>query len=271
MTKRALIIEGGGFRAAYAAGAVYHLLKNRPDIHFDVVASNSSSVCTAAYFVTKQLEEMEAIWKGEYLGSPKLMSWRRAPVSFYKSFLNIDYLFDTVFKKNHPLDLEKLRQSPIQFLVTVMEYPTGERVFFSNRDPEIYDAMRASCALPFAYIGKVMIRGKRYIDGFYDSVPLRLAEGEADEIWVISTRPAGYRKTRSRLLANLPHPHFRLLSERYRYYNAVAEKLETDPNLKILRPRRKLPISRLTNNMNEMRTAFEIGEGDMKSFLFISS
>lgn len=269
MTKRALVIEGGGFRASYGAGALYQLLCERPDLHFDVVAANSSSVCSAAYFVTKQKESFEKIWiESDWLGSPKLLSWWRAPISWRKSFLNIDYLFDDVFKFRAPLDLEALQKSPTDFFVTVMEFPKGGRSQFSNRDPEIYDAMRASCAVPWAYIGKINIRGRRYIDGFYDSIPLRIAlEQGADDIWIISTRPHGYRKGRLEIFEKPPlkfSKHCRLLAERHRYYNPTADAIESNPQYKIIRPQGLLPISRLTRDLVVMKKVFQMGQHDMK-------
>lgn len=269
MTKRALVIEGGGFRAAYGAGALYQLLRERPDLHFDVVAANSSSVCSAAYFVTRQKESFEKIWiESDWLGSPKLLSWWRVPISWHKSFLNIDYLFDDVFKKRVPLDLGALQKSPTDFFVTVMEFPSGRRAQFSNRDPEIYEAMRASCAVPWAYIGKIYIRGRRYIDGFYDSIPLRLAlEQGADDIWIISTRPKGYRKGRLPLFEKPPlkfSKHCWLLAERHRYYNPTADAIESNPEYKIIRPQAPLPISRLNRDLVTMKKVFQMGQHDMK-------
>lgn len=268
--KRALVIEGGGFRAAYAAGAVYQLLRQAPDLHFDVVAANSSSVCTAAYFVTQQIKEMEAIWfETDCLASPELLSWKRAPISFYRSFLNIDYLFDDIFAKRYPLDLKALAQAKTNFFVTVMQYPSGKCCQFSNRDPEIYEAMRASCAVPWAYIGKVMIQGERYMDGYYDSIPLRIAlEQTCDEIWIISTRPKGYRKKRLSLLEKIPLRHFQLMSKRYLYYNETAEEVEKNPRYIIVRPGQMLQVKRLTNDLNLFREALRLGREDMKELLW---
>ena len=73
--KRGLVIEGGGFRASYAVGALYQLLKS-PQIHFDVVCANSSSVCAAAYFITKQAKEIKKVFlETNILGSPKFLNF----------------------------------------------------------------------------------------------------------------------------------------------------------------------------------------------------
>lgn len=268
--KRALVIEGGGFRAAYATGAVYRLLREAPDLHFDVVAANSSSVIAAAYFVTQQVQEIENIWlNDDCLASPQLLSYWRVPVSWKKSFLNIDYLFDEIFSKRYPLNLQKLRGARTDFFVTVMRYPSGERCQFSNRDPEIYEAMRASCAVPWAYLPKIVLRGQRYIDGFYDSIPLRIAlEQGCNEIWIISTRPKGYRKGQLRLFEKIPLRHCQLLAQRHIFYNETAQAIETNDHYKMIRPQQTLPISRFTNNMNKLREVFKIGMEDMKSVIY---
>ena len=136
--KRALVIEGGGFRASYAAGVLYQLL-NSPQIHFDIVCANSSSVCGAAYFVTKQIDEMEEIClKHNFLGSPELLNFWRVPIAWKTSLLNIDYLFDDVFKKQFPLNLKALCESPTEFYVTIMEYKTGKQSAFQLGQEDLH-------------------------------------------------------------------------------------------------------------------------------------
>lgn len=267
--KRGLVIEGGGFRCAYAAGALYHLLKERPDLRFDVVAANSASVLTAAFFVTRQLKEMEDFWlRSPALASPKLLNFWRVPISWHKPLIDIDYLFE-LFQTEFQIDLKALQQSPTDFFVTVMHYATGRPERFSNRDPEIYDAMRASCAIPWAYNRDIFIRGERYIDGFYDSIPLRIAkEQQCDDIWIISTRPHGYRKGRLKLFEKLPMiRHCRLLAKRHLYYNATAEEIEGNPDYRILRPKEKLAAARFTNNLQALRGVFRQGAEDMRQSL----
>lgn len=263
--KRALIVEGGGFRAAYASGVLYQLLKQFPRIHFDVVCANSSSTCTAAYFVTKQIREIEAIWfQSNVLSSPKLLNFWRVPISWKVSLLNIDYLFDDVFKKQFPLNLKALRESPTEFFTTVMHYETGARKEFSNRDSEIYDAMRASCALPWAYKPEIHIRGERYIDGFYDSVPLRIAkEKGCQEIWIVSTRPHGYRKKPLKLFEKIPNRRCQLLAKRHVYYNQTAEEIESNKGYIVIRPKQKLDLSRFGNDLEKMRKAFRLGRDNL--------
>ena len=266
--KRGLVIEGGGFRACYAAGAVYELLKSAPDLHFDLVAANSASVCTAAYFVTRQIREIEQILLGGILSSPKFLNFWRVPISWYQSLTDLDYLFYDVFTKQFPLDLKALKTSPTDFFVTVMHYATGRRTEFSNRDPEIFEAMKASCAVPWAYKEKIMLGGERYFDGFYDSVPLRIAkEKKCDETWIISTRPQGYRKGRLKLFEKIPQQTCRLLAKRHFYYNETAEEIEKSDKYIIVRPKEPLPVSRFSNNQKDMERVFEVGQRDMRGVI----
>lgn len=262
--RRGLVIEGGGFRASYASGVLYQLLKEAPHIHFDVVCANSSSVCTAAYFVTKQLKEIEEIFlEKDALGSPKLLNFWRVPIAWKHSLLNIDFLFDDVFKKQFPLNLKALRESPTEFYTTVLHYETGGRREFSNRDPEIYTAMRASCALPWAYKPEIYIRGERYIDGFYDSVPLRIAkEKGCDEIWIVSTRPNGYRKKPLKLFEKIKNQNCQLLAKRHIYYNQTAKEIESNKDYIVIRPKETLELSRFGNDPEKMQTVFRLGQQD---------
>ena len=266
--KRALVIEGGGFRALYAAGAIYQLLKEAPHLHFDVVVANSASVGTGAYFVTKQIQEIESIWLGNILTSPKLLSFWRVPISWWKSLVDLDFLFDDVFKKQFPLDLGLLKKSPTDFYVTVMHYESGRRCAFSNRDPEIFEAMKASCAVPWAYNRKIYIQGERYLDGFYDSIPLRIAkEKDCKEIWVISTREHGYRKGRLKLFEKIPQKSCQLLAKRHFYYNETAKEIEQNQNYRVVRPKERLPVARFNNDIKGLHHIFALGREDMKEHL----
>lgn len=67
-SKRALLVEGGGMKGAFAGGALHSLHTIVSPKHFDLVVAVSSGACSAAYYVTMPKPEPEkslktlAIW-----------------------------------------------------------------------------------------------------------------------------------------------------------------------------------------------------------------
>ncbi len=78
-SKRALLVEGGGMKGAFAGGALHSLHTIVSPKHFDLVVAVSSGACSAAYYVTMPKPEPEkslktlAIWYMELAGR-KLIS-----------------------------------------------------------------------------------------------------------------------------------------------------------------------------------------------------
>ena len=88
-----LILEGGGMRAGFVAGALMALL-DEGITEFDAAVAVSASVPTLAYFTTGQREYMESVWRNE-LNSRKLVCYRNIPpasiaLSVTRPFIDID-------------------------------------------------------------------------------------------------------------------------------------------------------------------------------------
>jgi predicted acylesterase/phospholipase RssA len=105
--------------------------------------------------------------------------------------LDVDYLIDTVFKVRDRLDIEKARQSPIEWFISATDYDTGESRYVSKHDDvSPFEALRASKAAPVFFGKRVMLSGHRYIDGelgptIGDHVRFAITKG-ADRIVVVS-------------------------------------------------------------------------------------
>ena len=106
-----LVLEGGGMRAGFVAGALMALM-DRGLTDFDAAVAVSASVPTLAYFAAGQRDEMEMVWRAE-LNTPKLVCYRNIPavslaLSTKRPVLNIDYLIYDVFKERYPVDLSSI-------------------------------------------------------------------------------------------------------------------------------------------------------------------
>jgi len=119
-----LVLEGGGMRAGFVAGAVMALM-DKGMLGFDCAAAVSAGVPTLAYMAAGQRREMEAVWRNE-LCSSDLVCYRRLPLAPVPNeenppFLDVDYLVLELFREKYPLDAQRLLCSPIQCNFAVAE------------------------------------------------------------------------------------------------------------------------------------------------------
>jgi predicted patatin/cPLA2 family phospholipase len=195
--KTCIVAEGGGLRGSYVVGAVLALVEKFLITSVDVAIGTSSGAATLAYYVSGQFDSITNIWIN------LLTTWKfagfRNPL-FGKPILNIDYLVDEIFKKQDRLNIEALRASHTEFLVPATDFQTGRARYFSNReDADPFEVLRAAMAIQIFYGRRVELAGNFYIDGAL-AAPIGIAkavEAGATHIIIISTRPAGFRRSLS--------------------------------------------------------------------------
>lgn len=124
------------------------------------VIAGSWSAGTAAYFVAQQYDDMVWIWKDKLSTKDFINPYRISKV------LDIDYLIDVVFKEQIPLDVDALLSSSIIFEIPVTNADSAVVDFKSPDVEDIFELMRATKAVPWAYGRSVeLVDGHRYIDG----------------------------------------------------------------------------------------------------------
>lgn len=163
-----LILEGGGMRAGFVAGALMALMdKGLSNFSFGVAVS--ASVPTLAYFASEQREEMEQLWRFE-LSTPRFVCYRNIPssslaLSSKRPILDLDYLVYEVFKKKYPLDMESLLKSKIACSFALTKIPERQLAILQPADNDIYGIFKAAMAVPGCYPGSVRLNGNEYVDG----------------------------------------------------------------------------------------------------------
>ena len=156
--KIAIVTSGGGMKCAYAAGALVTLAKRLGFTEPDIFVSASGSVGAMFYYLAHQYDDIAKVWL-RYVPSPEI-------VSAFPPRLRLDYVVDTILRRDLPLDHDALRATKTRWFVPVTDLETGHTDYATNDMWfEPYEVMRAAKAIPFLYGGAVRLGGKRYIDG----------------------------------------------------------------------------------------------------------
>lgn len=265
-----LVLEGGGMRGVYTAGALDCLMDEKID--FPYIAAVSAGACNATAFVSKQRGRNLAA-QTKYIRDPRYLGLR----SLVKngSMFNYDFIIDEIGTRLEPLDLDAFLASKIRFLTGATDLQTGRPVYFEK---EVYHdsflALRASCSIPF-FSKVVFYQGRRLLDGgTVDPIPIErsMADGNGQNV-VILTRHAGYRKkmeyskTVCRLFYRNDPAFIRVLETRHEIYNrqvALCEKLEREGRAVIVRPQKPLPIGRYERDPERLRAVYKLGYDDAK-------
>jgi len=80
--------------------------------------------------------------------------------------MDVDYLVDEVFKKQEPLDIQKVKTSSIQWHIPLADYDRGKTFYASVRDNlDPFEILRAAKAIPFLFGKRIPLAHHRYIDG----------------------------------------------------------------------------------------------------------
>ncbi len=272
-TKTALVIEGGGMRSAYVAGALMALHEiGLPE--FDIILGTSAGACCAANFLAGRPEYNQFVLE-ERLASPRFIQYKN--LFSKKNIMDIDYLMDDSFETLDFLP-EKLQKMKTKFYIVVTNCETGETLYLDAAKENIREAIRMSCAIPYLYRRALYYQGDRVMDGgLTSSIPISKAiEEKCQKIVVICSRPAHYRKKPSKIswvnrLVFRRYPQVaKALSNRHNEYNQTIDLIEKPPQgieMITIRPQFELPVNRTTRDKIKVRQGVQQGFYDAYQIL----
>lgn len=267
-SKRALVIEGGGMKAAYANG-VLTAFERAGHHDWDAVIGTSAGGALAAWFSARQAEYAEETWA--YAADPRILSYKRM-FTGRGPLLDHEALWQEVYVKEHPLDVEAVRGAPWPVIVTVADIESGEVSYPDIRHGDLAGWLRATGRLPFAAGPPVEVDGRQYVDGgVIDPVPLRWAIDDlgATDITLITNKPPGPQRPDPRLVLELAarrYPAFReglfahqdLKEQSYRLAASPPEGI----TIHHIHPSRDTGVSRLTRDLDRVGDAIQLGRED---------
>ena len=186
-----LVVQGGGMRGVYSMAALAALEEMGFGQCFDHVAGSSAGALNSAYFITGQA----SYGVETYIHH---LTQRRFVNPFrLKKMVDIDYLVDHIGKKARPLDLDALLAARTMLHISLTDISEGHTRYVTNRMPDIdlWEAFRASAAMPILYNKSVKVGDGLYVDGSLRArVPIRrVLEYGCRFVVVILTMPHSHR------------------------------------------------------------------------------
>lgn len=259
--KTAIILAGSGARSAHGGGFLYALAKEIGITKPDIMIGSSGDSGNVFYFSAGQYEEMRRIFE------ELISTWRFiSPLRFWR-VMDVDYLVDTVFRKQAPLDVAKVLSSPIRWFIPITDFDTGIPRYVSADDRlDLFEILRATEAAPIFFGKKIPIFGKRYIDGelgptVEDHVKKALEQG-AERLLVINH--TGSWSTFQKILTET----YALATPRS-MREAIVRDIHSDathitlPDKKmIIVSPQNLPIRTIANNREKLKATFARGMQD---------
>lgn len=221
-----LVVQGGGMRGVYSMAALAALEEMGFGQSFDHVAGSSAGALNGAYFITGQA----GYGVETYIHHLTQKSFVN-PLRFRK-MVDIDWLVDHIGKQARPLHLQKLLTARTMLHISLTGFTDGQTRYVTTREPgiDLWEAFRASAAMPILYNKSVKVGNGLYVDGSLRArVPIqRVVEHGCRYIVVILTMPHSHRiNARHAWLQSLSWPATR------RYSAALREALfkeDTDYN-----------------------------------------
>ena len=272
MNQAALVLEGGGNRGVFTAGALDFLMEKQE--MFCYVIGVSAGACNAMDYLSGQPERTRNCMivqekKNRYIATRDALKKGR--------LFDMDMVFDRYPNEIFPFDFDTYFQSDMDCEMVVTNCLTGEAQYLSEKSSKdrLLAICRASSSIPVAS-DMVTVDGEPCLDGgIADSIPIihAMEKGYRKDV-VILTREKGYRKSKpgkSRALymaAFKEYPAFlNTLLNRYRNYNRIlelVEKWEREGHIFVIRPEME-PVSRTEQNIEKLTEFYQHGYDVMKN------
>ena len=271
----ALVIEGGGNRAAYSAGMCIALEQTGLVDSFDAVYGTSGGALNGAWLLTREGERWLPLWATEEYAAERVSDVRRllrgGPV------VDLVHLLHHVYVHVAPMDFAAILGSPISLHPIATDARTGAA---TDLAPLIHDqstlqaALRATASLPLLAGRPVELAGRRFVDGgVAEPVPVRTAlDHGATHALVLRTRRADQEVSRPGLgqrlgmsawmLACAPGargPYLRRHTAHRQDEQFLAREAVNGTVQQVRPPSGSADVARLTGDLGLVATALETG------------
>ncbi len=280
-----LVVQGGGMRGIYSMASLMALEELGFGKSFDHVLGSSAGAINGAYFLAGQAKLAVTVYLDD-ISNRNFINYFR-----FSKIADIDFLVDSVLKKQKYLDTDKVIHSSSTLHIILTDFKTGEAKVFSNRDKglDLMESMRATASMPILYNRVIYVNGSGYIDGgISDSIPLfRAIDLGCTDIVVVLTRPLSFRRKRPGVfirffelpfIRKYPDKVKNILLSEDQYFNCTMDHLENPGKLKsdirvlVIYPSdTSKMVSRTTKSRRDLLKCALMGRNDTRNALKFDS
>lgn len=252
-------------RGVFAVGALDYFMEK--GFHpFDLAIGVSAGACNLASHLAGQEGRNRRAYFDLMTTRRFIDPWRALRGG---SIVDLDWLWDTLAERE-PLNVTGVLDNPTEFVVVGTSSSTGRAMYLRPDAANMFDVLKASCALPALYRRKIALAGDTVIDGgVADPIPVEEAYRRgARRILVVRSRPATYvKKPRlenhlvSALLLDRPKLIEAVHHSPARYRRAVEfiHSPPSDCTILQLAPPDMLATTRTSRDRSKLELDYELG------------
>ena len=268
--KTSLVLEGGGLRGAYTAGALAWLIDN--DIEFDCCYGISTGAVYLINFLMKSKNNLHE-FSTKYINDKRNIGLK----SIVKTgrIVDYDFLFDELLPQELNFDLSPLKSIKEKGKIGLYSLKEGRTIYKTTKDCDM-QLLKAATSLPI--IGKIVeYDGDEYFDGgITDMIPVNEAVNDGcNKFLIITTKPADYvRKPAKKFVVSLMKRMYPMCSQisvdyRERHLNYLKQidlikKLEKENKAIYMYPSRTSKVTRLSGSHEQLEELYNLGYQDME-------
>jgi predicted patatin/cPLA2 family phospholipase len=273
MEKIGLVLEGGGVRGAYTAGALAWLQDNH--VTFDYYVGISSGAGYLAFGLLNDDEHSPKNMSTIYAADPHLVGVYAMLHCGY--FVDYRKIFDVYLKGKEGTNVRKVLKEKPNMEIGAYDLNQGKTIFFGpeDLDPDM-ELIRGACALPIAS-EVVEYRGHRLLDGGITvMIPIeRALEKGCTKCLIITTKPKDYvRKPTPKILRAAMKVVYKECPQLARDYSvrdknyyrqrAIIDDLVAKGKAIDMLPSKTVNVSRWKGDREKCEELYDLGYSDME-------
>lgn len=266
-----LVLEGGAMRGVFTAGVLDAFMEQ--NFYFRHVIGISAGVMQGLSYISHQMGRNIKI-NVQYANDVRYMGLQN--ILRKGSYFNFDFMFGELAHELEPFDFTAFENADEEISAIVTDAAGAKPIYVSNKEMDMDSFMKlciASCSIPL--VSKpVAVNGHFYFDGGIGMplvpLPEELPKPYKKIVYVL-TRDKTYRKKPvSKLFRGVMDRLHRnrfseiaeamcSIPERYNERIGKLGELEKNRQVFVIRPKRKVTVSRFEKNVGKLRSLHREG------------